>query len=324
MTSCGVLGRAGEARVLEAIHAGRKPAADLLGPMGVRHDGQAALVRLPHHGGELVQRHLILVDQLDDVDPGVGESLDFRSGVVGAGHAPAEELRARVRRLLNERARHVHRGAGDLAGVDAIANGDARLERSSEIARARDARQQELLRRRRHDDRLELRRIRLVPMGVVAVPVDHEVDVHVPESGQDRHPLGRDHLGARRHGQRPDLTHRGDALALDEDDAVANRPAAEAIDERPADERFHRRGALGRRRRHLSGGEGGDRQRQPVSRRPRRAGMSAMLRSVRQHVHEHVDADGVAGRGELIEVCRDLLPRAPTNRRDRYCASSAP
>ena len=44
-----------------------------------------------------------------------------------------------------------------------------------------------------------------------------------------------------------DLADRGDPLAVDEDDAVANRRAAEAVDERAADERLHRRRTLRRR-----------------------------------------------------------------------------
>ncbi len=119
-----------------------------------------------------------------------------------------------------------------------LRDGDAGLERRAEIARARDAGEQQLLRRRRHDHRFELRRIRLVPVGVVAVPDDHRVDVHVPEPGQDSHAFGRDHLGAGGDRERADLTDRGDPLAVDEDDAVANRPSAEAVDERAADERL--------------------------------------------------------------------------------------
>ena len=243
-----IFGRAREAGVFEAVHAGRQPAANLFRAMGMRNDRQAALVRLPHHRGQFVERHLIVVDELDDVDARVGEPADLGAGVVAARHAPAKLLRTRIRRLLDERTGHVDGRSGQLARVDAIANGDAGLERAAEITRARDAREQQLLRRRRHDDRLELGWIRLVPMGVVAVPVDHEVDVHVPEPRQDGHALGRDHLRARRHREHANLPHRGNALAIDEDDAVANRLAAESVDERSADERLHCGRALGRRR----------------------------------------------------------------------------
>ena len=59
--------------MLEAVDAGGEPAANLLRPMRVRDDRQPALVRLVDHRAHLVHRHLVLVDQLDDVDPGVGE-----------------------------------------------------------------------------------------------------------------------------------------------------------------------------------------------------------------------------------------------------------
>ena len=46
---------------------------------------------------------------------------------------------------------------------------------------------------------LELRQVGLVPVRVVAVAVEHEMHVHVPEAGQHAHALGGDHLGAARH-----------------------------------------------------------------------------------------------------------------------------
>ena len=42
-------------------------------------------------------------------------------------------------------------------------------------------------------------------MRVVAVAVDHQVDVHVPEAGQHAHAFGGDHLGAGGHRERADL-----------------------------------------------------------------------------------------------------------------------
>src|SRR2546427_323480 len=45
--------------------------------------------------------------------------------------------------------------------------------------------------------------------------------------------------GARGHRQRADLTHRTDPLAVDDDDAVLNRFAAVAVDERATDQRLH-------------------------------------------------------------------------------------
>ena len=107
----GILRRGREAGVLEVVDAGREAAADLLGPMRVRDDRQVALVRLVDDGLHFVQRHLILIDQLDDVDAGVGELLHLGARVGDAVHAPAEQLGARIRRVLDERARHVQRRA---------------------------------------------------------------------------------------------------------------------------------------------------------------------------------------------------------------------
>ena len=73
MMSSGYSGARGEAGVLEVVDAGREPAADLLGPMRVRDDRQVAPVRLVDDGLHFLHRHLVLVDQLDDVDAGVGE-----------------------------------------------------------------------------------------------------------------------------------------------------------------------------------------------------------------------------------------------------------
>jgi hypothetical protein len=148
--------------------------------MRVGDDRQAAVVGFGDDDPDFVGRHLILVDQLDDVDAGVRELAHLRAGVLHSRDAPSKELGAWIRGLLDERAGDVDGRAVDRAGPDAVANGDAGLERTTEIACARDAGQQELFGGGGHDHRFELRRIGLVPVGVVAVPVDHEVHVHVP------------------------------------------------------------------------------------------------------------------------------------------------
>ncbi len=135
--------------------------------------------------------------------------------------APAKLLGARIRLVLDERTRDVDRRALQRALVEAVADADRRLERRAEIARAGHAGQQELLGRSGHDDSLELGQIRLVPVRVVAVPVQHQMHVHVPQAGQHAHAFGGDHLGAARHRQRADGADRADPLALDEDHAVA-------------------------------------------------------------------------------------------------------
>ena len=114
------------------------------------------------------------------------------------------------------------------------------VERSAEIARAGDAGEQQLLRRGRKDHRLERRRIGLVPVVVVGVPDDLQVHVHVPQPGQHGHPFRGNHLGAGGHRERADLADGANAIAVDDDDAVLHRPAAVAVDQRAADERFHR------------------------------------------------------------------------------------
>ena len=92
----------------------------------------------------------------------------------------ATAFRARVRRVLDEGAGHVERRAGDVPARDGLADGDALLERSAQIACARHARKQELPRGRRHDHGLEEWRVDAVPISVVRVPHDHEVDVTIP------------------------------------------------------------------------------------------------------------------------------------------------
>ena len=59
--------------MLDVVSAEADGAADLLGPVGVRDDGQAARVRLVDDRTDLVLRHLVLVDQLDRVDAGLRE-----------------------------------------------------------------------------------------------------------------------------------------------------------------------------------------------------------------------------------------------------------
>ena len=79
----GVLGRRREPRVLEAVDAGRSAAPDLFGTMRVRDDRQPRLCASSTTALHLVDRHLILIDQLDDVDAGLGELAHFRARVVG-------------------------------------------------------------------------------------------------------------------------------------------------------------------------------------------------------------------------------------------------
>ena len=73
----GVLRRGAEAGVLEVVDAGSDPATDFLGAVRVRDHEELALVRLVDDRVHLLHRHLVLVDQLDQVDAGVRELRTF-------------------------------------------------------------------------------------------------------------------------------------------------------------------------------------------------------------------------------------------------------
>ena len=64
-------------------------------------------MRFVDDGRDLLHRHLVLIDQLDDVDAGVRQLADLRARVVGAVDAPAERFGARIRLVLDERTRDV-------------------------------------------------------------------------------------------------------------------------------------------------------------------------------------------------------------------------
>ena len=70
-------------------------------------------------------------------------------------------------------------------------------------------------------------------MRVIAVPEDHGVDVAIPEAGEHVHSFGRNHFGIFWHGEGSDLADRGDAFAVDQDDAVREGRPAETVDQAP-------------------------------------------------------------------------------------------
>ena len=221
----------------------------------MRHYRLAVPMCFIHNRAHLVHRHLVLVDQLDDVDAGVGDLLHLRAAIVRAFDAPAVGLGVGIRLVLNERAGDVERGAWDLPLVDPVADVDTRFEWPAEIAGGGDPGHQQLLRGGRHDHRLELREVGLVPVIVIGVANDHRVDVHIPQAGQHGHAFRGDHLSAGRHRKRPDLADRGDLVSVDQDHAVLDRWPGEAVDERAADERLQSGG--GRRSSLLARGQGG-------------------------------------------------------------------
>ena len=113
--------------MLKAIYAGFQAAQDFDWPMGVSDDSQLRLVGFVDDGVHFVHRHLILVDQLDGVNSRLGELADLGARVFHTVHTPAEQLRARVWRVLKERAGHVQRRTGEFAFADAVANVNAGL-----------------------------------------------------------------------------------------------------------------------------------------------------------------------------------------------------
>ena len=156
--------------------------------------GLPPLLRGLDDGLHLVVRHLVLVDQLDEVDAGVDQLLHLGARVVGAVDAPAHErLVLEVRPVLDEGTRDVEARPGDLARGDPLLDVQDLLERRAEVAHGRDAAHQQLLRRDRHDLVAEARHVGLVPVLVVRVAEDHQVDVHVHQSGQHAHAGGVDH-----------------------------------------------------------------------------------------------------------------------------------
>ena len=244
-----ILGGCRQTGVFEAVHAGLQATADLLRPVRVRNDRKPVLVRLVDDRRQFGVAHAVLVDQLHHVHAGLCDTFDFRARIGGRIHAPAELLGAGIGFFLDEGSGHEQGRPGDAAAVDRIAHGDAVLQRTAQVARTRHAGQQQLLRRRRHDHVPELGRVGLVPVVVVGVPIDHQVHVHVPQAGQHRHAFGRDDRRVRGHGQRLHRAYRNDALAFDQDDAVADRIAERAVDQGAA----HHRHALRlreRRQRH--------------------------------------------------------------------------
>jgi hypothetical protein len=75
-------------------------------------------------------------------------------------------------------------------------------------------------------------------MRVIAVAVDLKVNVHVPQTRQHGHPFGRNQFGVFRNRQGSDLADGLNALAFDDYDAVAKRPPAVAVNQRPSGQSF--------------------------------------------------------------------------------------
>ena len=75
-------------------------------------------------------------------------------------------------------------------------------------------------------------------MRVVAVSINVEVHVHVPQAGHHAHAFGGDNLGSVRYLKLPHHTDGFDALAFNDNDRVLQRLSSVAIDERAAHQGF--------------------------------------------------------------------------------------
>ena len=211
--------------------------ADLVHPVRVRDDHLAALVRRLDHRLHLGVRHLILIDQLDHVHPGVQQRRHFLPRVLGAVHTPAERfLIALVRLMLNERACHIQTRTGNFAARDALLHRENVIQTRTKIARRGDTGHQQLPRCNRHHRRRVLRAVQIVPALVVAVAEDVEMHVHVDQAGHDGVPVGVDHRRASGHWQFADAPDAQDSVAGDENHAVLEHRTAVAIDDPSAND----------------------------------------------------------------------------------------
>ena len=95
--------------------------------MCVRHHRKFVRVRFIHHRLYLLHRHLVLIDELDDVDAGIGKLLDLCLAIGRTLHAPPEKLGAGIGFVLNEWTGDIECRAGNFAAVDSIADIDAFL-----------------------------------------------------------------------------------------------------------------------------------------------------------------------------------------------------
>src|SRR4030095_1706330 len=178
-------------------------------------------------GKDFLHRHLVLIDQLDAVDARFGELAHLRASVLRSVGAPSKVFGSRIRFVLNKGPGNIKRRSRDLPRVYSISNRDAFLERCAQVPSAGDAGHEQLLRRSRHDDRFHERRISLVPVGIVAMAVDHQMNVHVPETWKHGHAFSGDNFCALRYGKHANLAYSLYSFAFNDDNAVAKGLAAE-------------------------------------------------------------------------------------------------
>jgi len=80
--------------VCQAINAPLQPAADFFGTMRVGHYRELVFVSFIYDRFDFSHRHLILIDQLDQIDSGFGEHPHFGARHRRRFHAPANILSA--------------------------------------------------------------------------------------------------------------------------------------------------------------------------------------------------------------------------------------
>ncbi len=194
-------------------------------------------VRFVDDGLHFVHRHLVLVDELDNVDSRVSELLHFSFAVGCAFDAPAEVIGAGIRLVLNEWTGDVKGRSGNFAAIDPVTQTNALLERTAEIACTGHTGHEQLSCGRWHDLATEPRRIRFVPIRVITVTEYHGMDVAIPEARQHVHAFGRNNFRIGGHLQRADGADGGDTLLVDDDHAVREWMAAKAVNEAATDKR---------------------------------------------------------------------------------------
>src|ERR1700730_8672078 len=99
--------------MFKVIDPGLQSTPDFLGPVGMRDYRQLVLMRLLYYRSHFVHLHLILVDELDAIHPGVCQLLSLGACVRNTVDSPPKVVGAWIRRMLQERARDVKGRAGN-------------------------------------------------------------------------------------------------------------------------------------------------------------------------------------------------------------------
>ena len=196
----------------------------------------AAGVRLVDNRLHLLRRQRFRVDDLDPIDAGVDQLAGLRLRIGRAGDIPRLNG-VRVPSFRERRTGDVHRRPGDFSARDALPDGKDWLRRRREIADGCHAGHQHLLRRRGHDDPLELRRVGVEPIARIRMTRVHQMHVEIPQPREHGESFRGHGLVAVRHRQRIGRSDLLDAFAADQDDAVTKRRAACAVDQRAANQR---------------------------------------------------------------------------------------